>query len=86
MFEDGQTEHLPMPLYYLHIKDGAELLRSFQVREIGPLSAASGTNVEWVETIGAGLLGVKRNPPTLLARVVFRRPLVESECGAVALG
>ena len=41
-------------------------------------------NVEWVGTIGASLLG--RNPPTLVARVVFRRPLVESECGAVALG
>ena len=40
MYEDGQTEHLPMPLYYLHIKDGAELLLDPEGSNLPNLEAA----------------------------------------------
>jgi hypothetical protein len=40
MFEDDQTEHLPMTLYYLHIKDGAELLLDPEGSNLPNLEAA----------------------------------------------
>ena len=40
MYEGGQTEHLLMPLYYLHIEDGAELLLDSEGSNLPNLEAA----------------------------------------------
>lgn len=40
MFEYDQADHAPMPLYYLHIKDGAQLLLDPEGSSLPNLEAA----------------------------------------------